>query len=83
MTSNDSVFDRAITFTSLISYSMYLINGTFILTIIQQILPADISEFGKFVSYIFFWICTFVISNLMYNYIEQPFMKIRDKHFMD
>jgi peptidoglycan/LPS O-acetylase OafA/YrhL len=83
MTSNDSVFDRAITFTSLISYSMYLINGTFILTIIQQFLPANISELGKFSSYIFFWIITFFVSNLMYKYIEQPFMRLRDKHFMD
>jgi peptidoglycan/LPS O-acetylase OafA/YrhL len=83
MTSNDSVFDRAITFISLISYSMYLINGTFILTIIQQILPADISGFSKFSSCVAFWISTFIISYLMYKYIEQPFMKIRDKYFID
>ncbi len=83
MTSNSSTFNRAVTFTSLISYSMYLINGTFILTIIQYFLPANISEFYKFLSYLFFWICTFFVSNLMYKYVEQPFMRLRDKHFMD
>ena len=83
ITSNNSPFNRAVTFTSLISYSMYLINGTFILTIIQQILPPNVSEFGKFISCIVFWLSTFLIGNLMYKYIEQPFMKLRDKHFLD
>ena len=80
---NDSVFHKAITFTSIISYSMYLINGTFIITIIQLLSLDNLSEFGKFLSYLAFWISTFTFGNLMYRFIEQPFMKIRDKYFMD
>ena len=83
ITANDSIFHKAITFTSIISYSMYLINGTFIITIIQLLSPNNLSEFGKFLSYLAFWINTFIFGNLMYKFIEKPFMEIRDKYFVD
>lgn len=83
LTAHGTILNRAITFTSLISYSMYLINFSFIMAIILYILPTNISKFGAFISCLVFWISSFFLGNLMYNYIELPFMKMRDKYFTD
>lgn len=83
MTGNETIFNRAITFTSLISYSLYLLNYSFIMNIILHVLPKNISKFGEFISCLIFWISNFILGNLMYKYVEQPFMKIRDKHFIE
>lgn len=67
-------FNNVITKGSLISYSMYLINLTIISTLILQ--PLKISIWFKF---ILFWFLTSTLSILMYKYVEQPFLKLRDK----
>lgn len=66
------ILNKIITEGSLISYSMYLIN----LSIVSHIflVPLSISIWLKFV---LFWILTILISKLIYNYVEIPFIKMR------
>lgn len=75
-----------ITFFSLISYSMYLVNLNVVtIAIIKHTIHGKYSG-KKFVpgdywviDYILFWLFTIIISFLMYKFIELPFMKMRDK----
>jgi len=74
-----------VTFFSLISYSMYLINlNVVIITIIKQTIHGNYSS-KKFIptenwilDYAIFWILTIGISFVLYQLIEVPFMKLRD-----
>lgn len=67
-----------ITFTSLISYSLYLVNSKLVkgLILSQVDLPKPF-----YIKYIAYWIITFVLATLLYKFIELPFMKFRDKHY--
>jgi peptidoglycan/LPS O-acetylase OafA/YrhL len=79
-----SFFTKSITFVSLVSYSMYLINRTIVIDIcIKYGLHDNLlnkHSFGEFwiVEYFLFWLLTFGISYLLYISIEVPFMKLRD-----
>ena len=68
------LFNNIITKTSLISYSMYLLNLSvvthFIIYKNKSLIPAG---------YPLFWILTITLSVLMYKYIEVPFLKLRGK----
>jgi len=74
-----------VTFFSLISYSMYLVN----LNIVSNMLIKNIINGhykGKlpppdhwYVNYILFWVFTVSISFISYKLIEVPFMKLRDR----
>ena len=71
---------KAVTYISLISYSMYLIN----LTIVQNWIlnNIDVSYFGIYgmlLKYFLFWALTILISIVMYKYFEIPMTKLRDK----
>ena len=75
-----------ITFLSLISYSMYLVNLNVVtISIIKQTIHGNYS--GKknvpgeywIIDYLLFWILTIFISFILYKFIEVPFMKMRDK----
>ncbi|MDF2931204.1 MAG: acyltransferase [Chryseobacterium sp.] len=67
-----------VTFTSLISYSLYLVNSTPL-----QALFLNRIGFEKpfYIKYLSFWILSFMIATLIYKFVELPFMKLRDKHF--
>lgn len=75
---------KLMTYTSLISYSMYLIN----LTIVQKWILGNI-EWSTLqningyafllVRYSLYWVLTVVISILIYKYFEIPIMNLRDK----
>jgi len=75
-----------VSFFSLISYSMYLVNLNVVtIAIIKHTIHGHYSV-GKFVpgstwvlDYALFWICTISISFVLYQWIEVPFMKMRDK----
>jgi len=75
-----------ITFFSLISYSMYLVNLNVVaFAIIKSTIHGDYSV-DKFIpgdywvlDYILFWLLTIFISFILYKFIEYPFMKMRDK----
>jgi len=75
---------KLLTYTSLISYSMYLIN----LTIVQKWILGNIewSTLQNINGYVFlllryslYWVLTVVISILIYKYFEIPIMNLRDK----
>ena len=75
-----------VSFFSLISYSMYLVNLNVVtIAIIKHTIHGNYSV-GKFVAgegwildYLLFWIFTISISFVLYQWIEVPFMKLRDK----
>jgi peptidoglycan/LPS O-acetylase OafA/YrhL len=75
------VWYKCITYTSLISYSMYLTHASLIMVFIipkisflQQAQPAIIA--AKFV---FYWVLSYIVSIVMYKYVEVPFMAMRGK----
>lgn len=76
---------KAITFISLISYSMYLTNLTIVIHIfIKHVLHGNYLHKHKLPSYweyeyILFWTVTIVLSYLLYISIEVPFMQLRNK----
>ena len=71
-------FGRSITFISLISYSMYLINLSVVALVLKTNLsPESNLEFG-FV-YILYWAITIVVSALLYKFFEKPIMNLRDR----
>lgn len=75
---------KAITYISLISYSMYLIN----LSIVQKWILGNIDwtliqNLNGYVfiiiRYLLYWILTVILSILIYKYFEIPTMNLRDK----
>ena len=83
MMANDTVFEKVITFISLTSYSIYLLNFSIIVALIQMIRPVPTTRIEEFRSLIAYLISTFGASYLMYRFVEQPFMKLRDKYFSE
>ncbi len=74
-----------ITYFSLISYSLYLVNLNVVVNvIIKNTINGTFS--GKYVQndywyvdYIFFWVFTIAISHTMYKLVEVPFIKLRER----
>lgn len=75
---------KSLTYISLISYSMYLINLTVVqLWILGNIDWSSLSDFSGYlylsVRYIMYWVLTIVISIIIYKFFEIPIMNLRDK----
>lgn len=75
---------KSLTYISLISYSMYLVNYTIVLEwVIMKInwLPLQNlnSHLSLITKYCLFWFLTIFLSIIIYKYFETPFMKLRDK----
>lgn len=83
MMAKDTVFEKVITFISLTSYSIYLLNYSIIVVLIQMIRPNPATKIEEFMSLIAYLIITFGASSLMYRFVEQPFMRLRDKYFAE
>jgi peptidoglycan/LPS O-acetylase OafA/YrhL len=66
---------KVITYTSIISYSMYLLN----LSVVQQLILPQIINTPPWACYILFWILTYILSHIMYKYFEKPVMDLRQK----
>lgn len=81
---NTSFFTRSVTFVSLVSYSMYLINRTIVIDICikygihDNLLNKHSYNDNWILEYFLFWVLTLGISYLLYIFIEVPFMKLRD-----
>lgn len=71
------VFYRTITFISLISYSMYLINLSVVIKYILRYLPESLKNY-TYLNYFCYWAITIIGSGLLYKFIELPFMKLRE-----
>ncbi len=78
---------RLITYISIISYSLYLLNYSLVknfLTInllMGKMLPRlnlPVSS-PRFIGYIFYWVALFFLSHLLYKYIELPFLGLRNR----
>ncbi len=72
---------KFVTYTSLISYSMYLIHGALILHLILariRFLQSPIITVAV-LRYIFYWIIIYAFSILLYKYFEKPIMLMRSK----
>jgi len=78
------LFFKFITITSLTSYSLYLIN----LALVQEytisalnnyILPETSKSLQPIVNTVLFLVLSYLGSVILYNLIEQPFMKLRDR----
>jgi peptidoglycan/LPS O-acetylase OafA/YrhL len=79
----NALITKSITFISTISYSMYLVNYSIIIQLIKIFAPVNMTEIEKFGSYMIYWISTIYLSTLLYKYVEQPFMRLRDKYFVE
>lgn len=75
---------KILTYTSLISYSMYLIN----LTIVQKWILGNLDWTGLqtyneplffFTQFALFWVLVYLLSTLLYKYFELPMTKLRDR----
>ena len=83
-TTRHKTISRVITFISLISYSMYLINRTIVIDILIKFGLHDnligSHEFSYYwgVDYFLFWFFSLSIAYILYISIEVPFMKLRN-----
>ena len=66
-----------ILFTSLISYSIFLLHGTFLLLLFVLIYVGVVKN--VFIVYVLWMFTTFFLSNLFFNKIELPMMNMRRK----
>jgi peptidoglycan/LPS O-acetylase OafA/YrhL len=79
----NNIFTRFITFVSLTSYSLYLINRTIVIDIFfKYLLHNNLKKkhfFGEYwiIEYFSFWVISFLLAFLMYKFIEKPFLKLR------
>jgi len=76
--SGKGIWLRFFTYTSLISYSIYLLNYSLILKCIQHFIPIN-SIAIALIAFILFWALVYLLSILLYKFIELPFLNYRDR----
>lgn len=78
-------FVSAVTFVSLTSYSMYLLNFTPVTGVILPAVMASLSRLclgcsqNQWLQYTLYWIITVTASYLLYRYFERPMTALREK----
>lgn len=72
------VFGKIIEHISLISYSMYLLNLTFLIGLIKYFFPAQ-SVNDSYLNLSVYWILLISLSSFTYYYFEKPFIAFREK----
>lgn len=77
---NEDVVTRIVTFTSVISYSMYLLNLTFVQSVLIPVVELQCSNCltPSLVTYALYWVVTLACSTLLYYCFERHATKIRD-----
>ena len=71
---------RSVTYISLISYSMYLVNLSLVrVWMIDTIHFTTMTSYEGRIKYIAFWFLTVALSALIYKYYEMPMTRLRDK----
>ena len=73
------VVGRAVTFISIISYSMYLVNLALVSQVIVHNFTLTTSS-EHLLAYICYWAATIGISYLLYIAYERPFLRLRDRN---
>ncbi|GAB5418024.1 MAG: acyltransferase [Crocinitomicaceae bacterium] len=71
------IIGRAITYVSIISYAMYLVNHWVALIIVKHYFPLTMKQ--HWLAYAVFWTATITISSLIYYFYERPMTRLRDK----
>jgi len=72
-----------VTKTSILSYGIYLINYSLILLTIKYFIDIEnTSIFIKLIVLISYWLLSFYISYLLYQYFEKPMTDLRDSKFI-
>jgi len=81
VTQGSGLLYKSVTYISLISYSMYLINFSIVSLWILHNLPwfHHTDSLSNAVTYVLFWVLTIVLSILLYKYFELPTTRWRDK----
>ena len=69
---------KAITFISVISYAMYLINLAMVAQVIDKNFPPQ-NLWQNAYLYVFYWIATIGLSTLLYTFYEKPMTNLRDR----
>lgn len=70
------IIGKSITFISLISYSMYLVNLALVAQVLEKNFPPS-SRMDNAVLYVTYWFSVFIFSYLLYRFIEKPMMDLR------
>lgn len=73
-------FGKAITHISVVSYSMYLINGALVSEVIRDNF-APTTTADRLLKYALYWLVVIVGASLLYRFFEKPIMDLRDKPF--
>ncbi|MCW3073994.1 MAG: acyltransferase [Flaviaesturariibacter sp.] len=66
---------KFITFTSMISYSIYLVHYT----PFKRLLYPLVNDLPIIIQFLIYGICAYLFGFLLYTFIEKPFMRWRDK----
>jgi peptidoglycan/LPS O-acetylase OafA/YrhL len=74
------IFGKVIEHISLISYSLYLLNLTFLIGLIEHFLPPHSIQ-DSYLNLTIYWIVLIGLSTLTYYYFEKPMMELRE-HFL-
>lgn len=74
---------RGLTLLSLISYSMYLLNKSLLIKLVllpltQTVFTPYLGSAGWLVAYGLYWVLLPAGALLLYTYVEQPFMRLRE-----
>ncbi|WP_210517354.1 acyltransferase family protein [Hymenobacter terricola] len=74
---------RGLTLLSLVSYSMYLLNKSVLIKLVllpleRTVLTPYLGAGGWLVAYVLYWGLLVSGALLLYTYVEQPFMRLRD-----
>ncbi|PKQ46492.1 acyltransferase family protein [Confluentibacter flavum] len=76
-------FKREITYISILSYAVYLINYSIVLLTIQYFINlSNASIVTKVGVLIVFWFLSFYLAYLLYVFFERPFTNLRDSKFI-
>lgn len=75
----DNPVGRIITRISIISYSMYLINLAPLAHVIEVNWSLD-STAESLLAYLFFWVTTIAVAEIVNRYFEQPILSWRNRH---
>jgi peptidoglycan/LPS O-acetylase OafA/YrhL len=74
-----STFGKIVTYISIVSYAMYLVNLVIVMLILKHAPPA--SDFDAILKYILYWILVVSLSTLLYKFYEKPITDLRENTF--
>jgi peptidoglycan/LPS O-acetylase OafA/YrhL len=70
---------KFLTYISIISYSMYLLNLSFIQAFLLPQIDFHTYRGNLVLHYVLFWVLTIGAAALLYKFVERPFMNLREK----